>query len=363
VSQIPDEAVPPDFDVAMSFAGEDRAFARDLASALKSRIVLVFFDEDQAPEMWGEDLVIFLDDVYRKRARFAVLLISKHYVSKVWPKHESRSALARGLTEPSPYVLPVRLDDSELPGLRPTVGYLDARWLGVEGIADTFVGKLRNPGGLVPASGWGDRVPRTAEQQAVLLRQRPPGWEYLFFAACLLSEMEASESKFQDVKIGYARPRITVPSDQMSALHGASDRLATIISGLDRMMEPGVQERGFGAPGESGDAEFLQQWAKRLNAHYEDCLDWVSEVRGLPVKSSFSEAGGLLAKFALQPITAYRDFVRETVEKIDRLPSYFARPEPRDPLQIELRLQLLLPDELVAQYLAAVNRALVNLDE
>ena len=110
-----------EYDVALSMAGEDRGYVNPIAVQLRESGVRVFYDEFEQSAMWGEDLVVFLDTVFRKNSRYAVVFISRHYVEKKWPTHEGRSAHARALVEDSPYFLPVRLDDSELPGLQPTV--------------------------------------------------------------------------------------------------------------------------------------------------------------------------------------------------------------------------------------------------
>jgi hypothetical protein len=47
----------------------------------------------------------------------------------VWITHERRSAQARALQSNQEYVLPVRFDDTEIPGLLSTVMYVDARSL------------------------------------------------------------------------------------------------------------------------------------------------------------------------------------------------------------------------------------------
>jgi hypothetical protein len=65
--------------------------------------------------------------VYRKLARYCVLFASADYARKVWTNHERRSAQARALRERSEYVLPARFDDTEIPGLSSTVGYIDLR--------------------------------------------------------------------------------------------------------------------------------------------------------------------------------------------------------------------------------------------
>ena len=115
------------FDVALSFAGEDRAYVGDIAERLRSRDVRVFYDQYEQATLWGKDLYEHLDYVYQRAAQYCVLFASVHYAGKVWTNHERKSAQARALDENREYILPVRFDDTEIPGLRSTVAYIDAR--------------------------------------------------------------------------------------------------------------------------------------------------------------------------------------------------------------------------------------------
>jgi hypothetical protein len=83
-----------DYDVALSFAGEDRTYVGDIAARLRELGVRIFYDEYAAAEMWGNDLYGLLDNVYRKRTRFTVMFVSRHYASKPWTQHERQSAQA-----------------------------------------------------------------------------------------------------------------------------------------------------------------------------------------------------------------------------------------------------------------------------
>ena len=51
------------------------------------------------------------------------MFISQEYVEKVWPKHERRSILSRAIHEKSEFILPVRFDDTLVPGLTTSVKY------------------------------------------------------------------------------------------------------------------------------------------------------------------------------------------------------------------------------------------------
>lgn len=83
------------YEVALSFAGEDRAFAEDVAEGLREARVEVFYDSFYAEELWGEDLSVTLRKVYHDKSQFCIMLISNHYVDKMWPSHERQQAIER----------------------------------------------------------------------------------------------------------------------------------------------------------------------------------------------------------------------------------------------------------------------------
>ncbi|RZT15199.1 TIR domain-containing protein [Kribbella sp. VKM Ac-2569] len=132
----------PIYDVCLSFAGEQRDYVADVAASLRERGVRVFYDDYEKATLWGKDLYEHLDWVYRKAARFCILFVSEAYARKVWTTHERRSAQARAMNENAEYVLPVRFDDAEVPGLRETVGYLSGTSLTPDEVAALVVEKL-----------------------------------------------------------------------------------------------------------------------------------------------------------------------------------------------------------------------------
>lgn len=133
-----------DFDVAISFAGAERSYAEELASLVREADFEVFYDNFYPEQLWGKDLVVFFDEIYRKRSRYCVIFVSQEYADRMWTNHERKSAQARALEEKgNEYILPIRIDDSELPGLPPTVGYLKLSEYGIAKIADTLITKLK----------------------------------------------------------------------------------------------------------------------------------------------------------------------------------------------------------------------------
>jgi hypothetical protein len=134
-----------DYDVALSFAGEDREYAEQLADCLARKNVRVFYDKYEKAELWGKDLYEYLATLYRDRAFYCVIFISTHYASKLWTTHERKNAQARAFRENREYILPIRLDDTELPGLPATIGYEDLRHTTIEDVCDLVLQKLSNP--------------------------------------------------------------------------------------------------------------------------------------------------------------------------------------------------------------------------
>ena len=130
------------YDVALSFAGEQRKYVEAVAESLVDTGTKIFYDDYEKVSLWGKDLYTHLDYVYRKASRFCIVFISAAYASKVWTNHERRSAQARAIQENTEYLLPARFDQTELPGLPPTIGYLDLNEVAPQELAVMILEKL-----------------------------------------------------------------------------------------------------------------------------------------------------------------------------------------------------------------------------
>jgi hypothetical protein len=143
MTQIP--AQEYEYDIALSFAGEDRKVAESLAHLLRDDGVGVFYDMYEKAALWGKDLYQHLQTVYRDKARYCIIFVSEAYARKLWTKHELRQAQTRAFRDNSEYILPVRLDDTEVPGLNATVGYIDLRQHGIPELHKVVIEKLFGP--------------------------------------------------------------------------------------------------------------------------------------------------------------------------------------------------------------------------
>jgi hypothetical protein len=96
-----------------------------------------------------------------------LMLVSAAYAAKIWPTHERKNAQARALSQKTEYALPVRFDETEIPGLPSTVAYLRFNEDGVQEICANLLQKLRASDSLET---------QTATQRAVT-PEPPEFWE------------------------------------------------------------------------------------------------------------------------------------------------------------------------------------------
>ncbi len=131
------------FDVAISFAGTERQYARAIAAIATENGLKVFLDEMYQAHLWGENLVEELSDIYSKKAQYCVVIVSKDYSSRIYTNVERRAALDRAIQHRTSYILPVVVDDSWIQGLPRATAYVDLRQKSVITICRLLIEKIR----------------------------------------------------------------------------------------------------------------------------------------------------------------------------------------------------------------------------
>jgi hypothetical protein len=114
-----------DWDVAVSFAGEDRAVVEELVAALMDSGVEVFYDLNESARLWGKDLEQELAQVYAHEARFMIVCISEYYPIKDWSRFELEVGKRSSSKRLGEYMLPLHLSSTPplIEGLKDTIGY------------------------------------------------------------------------------------------------------------------------------------------------------------------------------------------------------------------------------------------------
>jgi hypothetical protein len=97
----------------------------------------VFYDQapQEKADLWGADLSVYLHEVYANQARYCVVLVSSEYIDRAWTSWERRAILQRMVdSKTAQYVLPVLVENVEIPGLPRTIGMLNVHEEGVDGV-------------------------------------------------------------------------------------------------------------------------------------------------------------------------------------------------------------------------------------
>ncbi|MBQ4819164.1 TIR domain-containing protein [Aquimarina sp. MMG016] len=139
------------FDIALSFAGEQREYVDQVANILNQKGISTFYDKFEEANLWGKNLYDYLSDVYMNQARYTIMFISKDYSKKLWTNHERQSMQARAFQESSEYVLPAKFDDTEIAGVLPTTGYISLQDKTPEEFVFIIEKKLIYSGGTIPS--------------------------------------------------------------------------------------------------------------------------------------------------------------------------------------------------------------------
>ena len=130
------------YQVALSFAGEQRSYVEEVARCLHERSIAVFYDGFEKVSLWGQNGAEAFHQAFEQQAAYVVMFISQAYVDKAWTRHERRSAMSRAFGAQREYVLPVRFDDTSVPGLQEDVIFLRAEEHTPSQLAATIAEKL-----------------------------------------------------------------------------------------------------------------------------------------------------------------------------------------------------------------------------
>jgi hypothetical protein len=130
------------WDVAVSFAGEDRDIVETLKNILNESGYTVFYDFDVQHQLWGIDLRTKLADVYANDAQYMLIFLSSHYPEKDWTNFEFEIGKAARSKRTETYLLPVLIDDVTVVGLSSNVGHIDLRRCSVEQLALSLIEKI-----------------------------------------------------------------------------------------------------------------------------------------------------------------------------------------------------------------------------
>ena len=72
------------YDVCLSFAGEQRNYVKKVYDELVKNHIRVFYDQDKDIEtyLWGKNLYEAFKEIYKTKALYCIMFVSKEYAQK-----------------------------------------------------------------------------------------------------------------------------------------------------------------------------------------------------------------------------------------------------------------------------------------
>jgi|ERR1041384_219173 hypothetical protein len=206
------------YDVALSFASEDREYVGQVARALQQNGLKVFYDAWEEQNLWGKDLYPHLNEVYSDRARYTILFISRNYTRKVWTNHERVRSQARAFAEHRDAILPARFDDAEIPGLLTTVGYINLNNYSPEDFANLVASKIKSSTetSIVPTEAEETELAvRKPKREAHLSEQELP---LLLYSVNTSLAFRINEQFYRQIHYAWCNPYFDMRRNQISGI-------------------------------------------------------------------------------------------------------------------------------------------------
>jgi len=125
-----------EYDLALSFAGQDRAAAEEFAGLIRDKSLKIFYDEIQAGAPPEGEMLAHLVNIYKRKARYCVMFLSSDYPLKTWTEAQRTSVQQVALRDAHKYIVALPLDPGRTPGdlnrrkraMEDVINDLDGRW-------------------------------------------------------------------------------------------------------------------------------------------------------------------------------------------------------------------------------------------
>lgn len=144
---------PKRFKVALSFAGEQRAFVEDVAERLAARIgkEQVLYDRYYEAEFARPDLDTYLQRLYHEESELVAVFVCADYEKKEWCGLEWRVVRDLIKKRKAEDIMPLRFDNTEIAGLFSIDGYVWINGRPAAEIADLILTRIDVAPAVVPA--------------------------------------------------------------------------------------------------------------------------------------------------------------------------------------------------------------------
>lgn len=133
-----------EYDVALSFAGENRGIAEKIYNGLRRKKIKVFFDKIEEARLLGLDLDKEFRRIYGGKSRIVLVLISKFYPVKDWTRFEFEIIIDEANRRGKTYFIPCIIENTPIFGMPRTIGHIDLRKRTISDTVKMLVEKLKS---------------------------------------------------------------------------------------------------------------------------------------------------------------------------------------------------------------------------
>lgn len=212
-------------------------------------------------------------------------------------------------------------------------------------LAHLFTDALEVRGKVLGAKLSADLLNLPAEPLTILL-ERPPAWEYRFFAAVLRCELARLSQLRLDVKynirIGPVIP-LDNPQDVMRWMGTQMTRVMRLVKSADKLMNEVIQE-ALGPPGISGDPSLLAYVGRRLAGVVEGLMQWRIDFATVKTPEDFDRLVQITAGIPIDAITKLEEIAPLLDSEIDKAEAALARGE-QYTANVMMVLETAIPDQ------------------
>ncbi len=132
------------FKVALSFPGEKRGYAENLANILRERLGdnQVFYDNHYKSQLARPNLDILLQNIYRNSSELIVIFLCQKYSEKEWCGLEWRAIREIIKIKENHKIFFIRFDHAKIDGVFSTDGYINANTTSEAEMASLIIERL-----------------------------------------------------------------------------------------------------------------------------------------------------------------------------------------------------------------------------
>jgi hypothetical protein len=159
-------------------------------------------------------------------------------------------------------------------------------------------------------------------RRKALLRDRPPGWEYLLFASYLVDRIERLEDRYVAFELGLVHPtgRRLDRDELTDVLQSELDNAQQIISKVNRLFDQRFVVTAFGEPGQPGNPDRIRFFAQQLVSVYDDMLHVCERLRSVSTTEEDRHVVYLQSLMLGTPIQEIRHYVARWQALAEDLP-------------------------------------------